>query len=429
MQRGWILGTGAVCLAAGYFLGQSLATPRIVFPDPDQARNAMEMETEVERLLIEPRAFVRANGLTRLFEGLTLENVEGASRAITARAGRWDPVDLQIFLTAWVQLDPENAVRSVESWPIKSRRAIGLNVGIREWAASGDGIAAANYVQSIRDPDTRGKVAGPLVRGWALSGDFQGALNLAHRLWYSENQEDVVDGFARGVLQVRGPEALLGVARQVAASGDGTFERRMVRVILNLAAREDPEAGARAFADITRDGMPEYLAGNVSLISSLWRNEDEQSALEWVMERSAAPDRERALMETIGTWAIRDFDAAWDWFMTNRGPIDRDDTAVFDATDSALMAGLVRRQARAQPTEAAVWVPRIRPGAARDQMLQRVARFYATEDAEGVEAWIDSLALPNGEDAELRKAAERGRSLAAEVRETVVQPHQAGESH
>lgn len=394
MQGGWSWGIGVVCLLAGYFLGQSTGPAPVAFPDPAEARTAAEMEAAVDAALVEPRAFVRVGTLTRLFEGLSHENVDGAAAAITGRAGRWDPIDLQLFLAAWVQLDPESAVRNVEAWPIKSRRRIGLNVAVREWAASGEVIAAANYVQGIANADRRRTVSGPLVRGWALSGDFQGALNLAHRLYYGDDAKDVTEGFVRGVLQVGGPAPVLKIAGQVAAQGDGPFEQRLVRVALNLAAREDAAAAAKVLSGITAgEPPPEWLQGHIDLLAGLWRNEDDRAALEWVLSEAPSEERQIALMETIGTWANRDYDGAWAWFEAQRGPFSIDDEDVLDETDSFLLSGLVQRLARRAPAEASRWVVRIRPGEVRNKLLNRVVRFWARTEGAAAAAWVEDLVI------------------------------------
>ena len=78
MESRWIVGTGAACLAAGYMLGQSVGPAPVSFPDPSEARSAEEMEVAVNAALLEPRAFVRAGTLSRLFEGLTLEGPPAA---------------------------------------------------------------------------------------------------------------------------------------------------------------------------------------------------------------------------------------------------------------------------------------------------------------------------------------------------------------
>jgi hypothetical protein len=409
MGRGLIGLTGVALLLLGFFLGRSQGPTPIEFPAADQARSSVEMERAVEEALLAPQAFPRARRLIRLFEGLSPENVEGAARAVTSRAARWDPVDLQLFLTAWVHLDPLAAVLEVQSWPVQSRREIGMNTLIREWAASGRKLEAVNFVQTLQDPQLYNLAVGPLVRGWALSGDVDGALDVARRLWDAEERRDVVDGFVRGVLHVSGPAETLEIAKQVAPRTGGDFEKRIARVTLNLVAREDPAAAARTYSEFVAEGPAEWLDGMLEVIAALWRNRDPQAALEWLMSLSeiSGPEHSKALTKTIGTWANRDFAAAWSWLERERGALEG--SGELAPTDSALVAGLVRRMARTRPVEAARWALRLRPESDREKMLTRVAHFWSRQDHAAASRWIDGLELSPDVRSRILQAAERGR--------------------
>jgi hypothetical protein len=231
--------------------------------------------------------------------------------------------------------------------------------------------------------------AGPLVRGWALAGDLEGALGLARRLWNTEDRLDVVDGFVRGVLHADGPQAALDVARRVDPEADGEFAHRLTRVTLNLVAREDAPAAAGLYRELVSQGTPEWLEGTLDRVGSLWRNDDPQAALEWMLTLESTPERDRVLGETIATWGIRDFDTAWSWFERERGPFP--EQGVVDPTDSALLAGLVRKLARIRPAEAAVWALRLQPGGDRTKLWKRVAYFWSREEPAAAARWIDGL--------------------------------------
>jgi hypothetical protein len=425
MERRWLFVGGTGLLLIGYFLGQSAGPTVVRFPDPGQARDAQEMERAVGEALKEPLAFPRSSALIRLFEGLSIENVEGASRAISARAGRWDPVDLQLFLAAWAQLDPASAVRTVERWPIKSRRHIGLKIAVREWAASGRAIEAVTYVQSIQDPLMQAMASGPLVRGWALGGDTAGAVALAHRLWTRGEKLDVVDGLIRGVLQVQGPEGALELMSSIDPMGPGAggFEHRLASVTLNLVGRENPQAAAAAYAELVTDGRPAWLEGSLNRLAGLWRNEDPQGSLEWVLVQEPSPERSKALKETLGTWANRDFDAAWAWFETNRSPLPEAGGLFSD--NASLLTGLVRRMARDQPPEAARWAIRLPEGPDRTASIRRIAHFWAREDARKARSWLEGLGLPQSQLVELRAVVERGASIDADEEAELVQSRKA----
>jgi hypothetical protein len=391
---------GVGLLVAGYFLGRSLGPPPVEFPDRNQIRSAAEMELAVDEALRIPRAFARTVTLVRLFEGLSADNVEGASRAVSSRSGRWDPIDLQLFLTAWVNLDPLAAMRAVEKWPIRSRRELGIKITIREWAASGGWLEAVDYLQTSLDPAARGIAAGPLVRGWALGGDFEGALGLARRLWASEDRVDVVDGYVRGVLHVGGPEGALEIARQIDPNGQGEFEQRLARVTLDLTVREDPAAAARLYDLFVAEGTPEWLGGTLDRLVGIWRNDDSKAVLLWLigLERSATSDA--AIKRTVAEWGINDFNSAWSWFEAEHGPYDPE--GLLRPTDSLLLSGLLPKMARTRPVEASDWVTRLQPGYDRDAMLRRITRFWSREDPAAASRWIEELTLPPAERHQLR---------------------------
>ena len=405
----WLFVAGGLALIA-FSLGRYAAPRAIGFPDPAEARSAEEMERSVAAALDEPRAFPRSSSLIRLYEGLSPANVEGAARANDARAGEYDPVDLQLFLTAWAHLDPPAAMRAVRAWPIRSRREFGIRTVMREWAASGRQIEAGGYFDSLTDPAEREVAAGPLVRGWALSGDSEGALGLALRFFEAEGRKDIVDGLVRGVLHARGAEGAFALAQSVDPATGGEFAQRLAQTTLNLAGRTDPTAAAR-FYDSLLERAPEaeWLPETLPRVAGLLRNGDPTAALGWLLPKPASPQRTRALVETMGTYGKRDFDAAWAWFAQNAESV-KSGASELSPTDSALLSGLMRRMARIRPAEAAAWAVRLRPESDRLEMLRRVAYFWSASDAAAADAWIASLVLGPETLARIREAAQWGRT-------------------
>ncbi|MEZ4331379.1 MAG: hypothetical protein R3F35_06480 [Myxococcota bacterium] len=407
---------GVVGVVVGLLIGRSTGPAPVSFPEPDQGRSAEEMEQRVAEALAEPRAFVRTVTLTRLYEGLTASNAAGAARAVSQRAGRADPVDLQTFLGAWALIDPVAAMQEVRSWPVRSRRNSGIATVMREWAAGGDRIAAANYYQTITDKETFETAAAPLVRGWATAGDVDGALDLARRFWTQSKRLDVADGLVRGVLNTQGPTALFAIVRGLDAPDDDALHQRLVRVSLNLGGREDPIAAAKLYEDVTRNGTPEWLAGALDRLAGDWRNDDPRAALEWLLTRPESVERREALTETMATWAIRDDDAAWKW-LTARG-LEADSSEPLDATNATLLAAILKRQARIAPEAAAAWLARLGDAhPARLPLARRIAYFWSMRDRAGATRWIDSLGLESLDRAAVEQSASWGRDAAARALE------------
>ncbi len=394
MNGRWLGVLGAVLLGGGFLLGRAVGPAPMSFPESAQGLSAAEMETSVLDALAEPRSFVRASRLTRLFEGLTVDNAVGAGRAVATRAARWDPVDLQVYLGARMLLDPDRAVEEVLAWPTRARREIGLKIALREWAASGRRLEAVDFVQTSLDPQLRGLVAGPLVRGWALSGDFEGALDLARRLSRLEGRLDVVDGLARGVLHVGGTAAALDLVREADPELGEAFLVRLHRATFHLVAREDPEVAAAFYQEslAAAASPPVWLEGMLDRLAEIWRNEDSAGAVDWLLALPRSEERDRVLGETMADWGIRDFDETWTWFRNERGPFEGTDTVVAD--DAVLLAALLPKMARTRPEQAAAWVVRLEPGPIRDAMLIRVARFWAASDLRAARRWIARLDGP-----------------------------------
>lgn len=414
-RKSWILATATGF--AGFLLGRTIGPASLPFSESNEGRtrSADELSDEITRSLRETRTFPRASALVPLLEGLTAENVEGAARAFGASAGEDDPFDLGLFLGAWAGLDPVSAMQEVESWPIQSRRELGIRLVIREWAASGRQLEAGGYFDSVTDPAVRAVAAAPLVRGWALSGDAQGALELARRFWEREKRRDVVDPFVQGTLRRSGaPEAIRLAGELDPRSGD-EFDQRVVRRTIDLAAREDPQAAAAFYVDLTTTGPVPWLAGCMRRLAGLMRNEDSRAALEWLLARPESPERTEALKETTGTWAKRDLDAAWAWFQQSRATAWVDEASTLTPTDSALLTGILRRMARVRPEEAAEWVLRLPPGPERIEMIRRVAYFWSMRDRAVADRWIGSLMLSPAERARVEEAARWGSASSDEA--------------
>ncbi len=399
---------GAACLLIGFALGRGLGGRERVFPEVDHARTALEMESAVLAALAEPLAVVRASSLVRLFEGMTAENAPGAARAVESRAGRWDPVDLQIFIASWVRVDPKAALARVGEWPMQSRREMGLSIGVREWAAAGGWLDAVEYVQTAVDPEVRAITLGPLVRGWALSGDVLGARKQARRIYEFEATPTVVDGLVRGVLHVAGPEGVVALIGDLEGFETDEFNQRLIRVGLDLVTREDPSKAGTAFLTLSEEGVADWLEPSISRIAQIWRNQDPQAATVWLMSVPESEARDEALTRTVADWGIRDFEQARAWVdqQVTQSP---DAEGEFLATpESLLVLGLLPRLSRVEPRAAASWAERLPPGPRRIQMLQRVGRHWLRKDRSEALAWIDELDLtPQQREVILKTSASR----------------------
>ena len=180
---------------------------------------------------------------------------------------------------------------------------------------------------------------------------------------------------------------------------------------MNLAAREDPRAAAELYATLEAEASdPAWLEGMLDRIAALLRNEDPETALDWILPRRESGERSRALKETIGTWAITDLDGAEHWLVSERG--DFVARPASNSTDSALVLGLVHRMAKVRPAAAVRWLARMGDVDDRDRMMMRIAHFWTLEAPAAVSAWIDTLEVPRPLEARLRDAVAKASRLA-----------------
>jgi hypothetical protein len=391
----------------GFFVGRSFAPPALVFPDPSVGRGAAEMQAEVLRALDEPRGFPRASILIRLFEGLTPANVGGAASAFELRATHHDPTDLQLFLTAWAHIDGGSAMQAVRSWEPRSRSDLGIRIVMREWAASGAKIEAAGFFQTLNDPEIRRIAAGPLVRGWVLAGDLEGARGIAAQLWSLEPPIDVSEAVVRGVLQARGADGVLAMVDELPdlTLEEAGFDRRVAQVSLSLAGLEKPEEAALRYAEFEAqgDGDTSWLGGALKHIATPWIRSDAPAALDWLTQRRASEERDRALMDGMRVYALSDLEGAKARVST---PAPADDAHAREV-EQLLLDPLLRRWARVDPEAAAGSLARVTNPAQRANLASRIAFFWAPKDRAAAEAWLASQDLTPEQRQEAQQAIER----------------------
>jgi hypothetical protein len=374
------------------------------------------MERAVRDAMSEAGAFDRSKALSQLFSALDASNVDGAARGMRTGAMYLDPIDLQLLLSAWTRFDPIGAMGAAERWPSQAGREIGTRIVMREWAASGRVLAAVNYYQTIRDPERASMLAGPLVRGWALSGDFEGALDALRRLWDRDESVNPIDGFVRGALMESGPEKLIERVMALDPVGAGALEQRLMRVTLNLGADENPVAAAEAYAKLEGDTPPEWLHGALQGIAIPRAEGDPEATIEWLLERADRPERTVVLKEIMRGWAKRDLDGAWQWWQAANDPGEAPG-AEQGALRRILLPPLLRNMAEFRPAEAALWVEHVEKPRARQVLIQRIAYHWTRHTPEAAQAWVDSLSLAEEDLANARLAIDRGRRAIPDLEE------------
>ncbi|MFP8871259.1 MAG: hypothetical protein VCB43_07440 [Myxococcota bacterium] len=398
LSKPWLIG-------CGFLAGLGVGFAALHMPNSESHRDQAAMKQSVAAALEIPSAFKRADLLYQTFSVLDAENVRGAEQAMRASAESLNAVDLQVFLSAWTEIDGLAAMSAASAWPSEAGRKVGMRIVMREWAASGHAIEAGDYYHTVQNVDAKSMLAGPLARGWALSGDVDGAQFRVRLMWEQGEPPNTVDGFVRGALHAEGAEALIERVVSLDPDQGGEFEQRLTRVALNLAARENPLAASQAYADLEKSLTSDWLHGALLNIARPWSETEPAAALEWLISRTPSPERTLALKEIIRGWAIVDLGAAWQWWSTRTDwpqalPGE-------EPSRSIVLTALLRRMAKVQPHEAARWVHEVEKAGPRQTLLLRIAHFWALRDATEAKNWIGDLTLPDDQAAQAMDAIGR----------------------
>jgi hypothetical protein len=169
------------------------------------------------------------------------------------------------------------------------------------------------------------------------------------------------------------------------------FDQRVARVSLDLVVREAPEIAAGCFESLSRDGTPEWLEPSIPRLAEIWRNQDPQAAIEWLLTLERSQSQGEALGLTVADWGIRDLDAAQRWVADRVVDAPAAADGRLAPPESLLVVGLLPKLSRVHPEIAAEWADRLPLGPGRLAMLRRVANRWMRDDPEAASAWLDTL--------------------------------------
>jgi len=382
---------GIVCWAVGFAVGRSIGPAPIEFPDPGASLDAQAIERGVREALAEPRSFPRTVALHRLLLQLPLENVAGVRRVFDEQIDTANPQDVQSFLAAWTHLDPYTAIDAALEWQSPARRNYGIGVIVREWASGEAGVKALTYLREEAGRETVRVAAAPLVRGWAQSGDVQGATRLAVQLASDDDYPGLEQALARGVFYSQGAEETIEWAQDLAEQEDSDFGTGILRTSIKLIAGPDPERGIRWLeANAERPLAKEILP----IITGNWADKDPAAALLWLSTRPPGTERNRALSGAMQIWASANVSDAKTWL---------DARPLRGEALQAVLPPFLKRLARRDPKTASQWVDQLEDPKRRSNLIRRIARRWAALDPDAASAWLSELA--NSSDATLREAA------------------------
>ena len=322
--RRWLpLAAGGALAVGGFLVGQwSAAVDSIPHDVAAEDISAEEMEAALDHVIRVPLAFERSRELIRLLERLTPENIGGALQVVAEHQELWDPVDLQLLTSAWTAMDPIGAAEETQTWRPEIRSEVAFRLVIREWATGDRQLAAVEYVQTLPDERLYALAGGPLIRGWALSGDGDYALEMARLLWDSRTRLDVVDGYCRGVVQSEGPDRLLEIVEALDPALEDPFDQRLARIGLIVAAPLRPEQAAVLLSrlipgDEERQARFEPV---VPRIASSWQEKGFEAPADWLATLPSSRSRNNALAALLRDWRASAPSEMGTWFEAS--PLD-----------------------------------------------------------------------------------------------------------
>lgn len=362
----------------------------------------------VAELLVEPNRLARMKDLTALLEALPADRYPELARALEMLPVVPRVEDVGLVLHAWARLDPEAAYAQALEW---RRRKI-------QWADPIPNYLVAEVVFVwAQDPfaqveeflvdvpgSLQGMLQGPLLRGWAESGQTKRATNfLKSQTEAGGTSQVLVTLFAGRLVHREGAEAAIEWAESLEESKLRTFAfRRTAEVI----ARVDPE---RATAWVEKHLGQPYAWGMARRVARSWvRRGEGARALEWIDGIELGDERESATQWSYEAWVMLDRDEAMVWAQ-NR--------ATFPPSLRRHLWPHMRALVKRNPEEAVAWIRGFADQETQPALELGLAHMWLQEDREAAEVWIRDEGL---EEAVAASAAQRAKAREERMRKPAV---------
>lgn len=363
--------------AVSFLVGRSIGPRPIEFPDPDQAIDAPALEEKIREALAEPRSFPRMVTLHRLFLQLTPQNVSGARVVFEEELEIAQSQDVQAFLAAWTQIDPYAAFSAVLEWKSESRRQYGIGVIVREWAASGGQVEALTYLRQQATPAIIGNALPPLVRGWAQSGDIDGAARLAVEVGTAEEIQGLTQALVRGASSSMKAGDLLEWAEGFAAQQESEFGDGVLRATVTLLAADDPMRSLRWYEENSERPWAHQVLPD---ITGHWAVEDPVATISWLLARpQTGPELNRSLSGAMQIWSKNHLEGAQRWL---------EEQPSLDGRYQLLLPSFLKKLAIREPKTASEWVDRLNDPKRRSNLIKLIAGRWNREDPDAVRDWL-----------------------------------------
>jgi hypothetical protein len=355
----WI-GTTAVAFGLGWWAAHPPAI------DPEAMGASLEEALELENPLW------RARQLSRLFEGLTPENIDDAMEVIEAKP-RLSDGDLHLLMYAWTRFDPEGAFERARSSKQQLMRRRGTAAATYYWAVDNP-KAALYWVETTEDEAFREYLTEYLVSGWALSSERDSAAAYIARLPRSRLRQ-IQTSFIMSEYMKEGPEAVIEWAESLSDDISEGYRHEVFQRAANQIAVRDPELAARW---ITGHLGENYARATIRPIVKEWIKRDPENAMEWLVSLPASKQRNRVTFFAFRRWYDADPSGARAWI----------EAEAFEPAHDPALDGYARRLSKVSPKKAVDWAELIQDPARREKSLVVVGQNWMRKKPDAARAWL-----------------------------------------
>ncbi|MHA7837855.1 MAG: hypothetical protein ACX98W_10385 [bacterium] len=371
----WAIGLGLFALMLGGCDGDSGSAGSSFRERPD-APALWGDAGEIEEILLEPDALVRAERLGRRLGSLApsaLEDVLSAYDAVFLDVGDFE---LELLAEWWARFDPEAAY----AWTKEEWRASHPLVGqavLRAWARV-DPEAALRAAEQEALFSVRRPAVGAVLQGWQ-EGGHPGSFEYVESLPPGHDRQRYLSYVARRKVLRDGVESTLEWAESQ-PDEPRELKLNLFRRVASAVGEVDPERAA-AWVESQLGGpfgdqLPQRLGVR-------WVAREPEAAMQWFSTLPKSHDREMGLQETYRRWLRLDKPAAQEW-MAGQERAEWLDPA------RALYAMSRFRDDLDQPVAAIEEALSIEDQALRWPTLGRIWRVWYFRAPEEAEAWFVS---------------------------------------
>lgn len=377
MQWPLILAAVAIGFLAGRLTGDSGR------PATGDSISGADMKIAMAEALSVPSDSERLSRIVDLVDLIDLGNAPGAGEALSESSSSAAAAEVQIIMSAWARLDPHAAFESIRTWSLLSKRKFGATAVATEWAQSGRGIQARDYIYSLPQVELQIPALRGLFRGWGRSAQLDGVTLTLAAIEEIDTREAMTTEFVNALLGAKGVEGVIEWVDSVPIDTPSKLKKTVYKKSLRQVANRDPERAARWLSE--NDGQ-DYAARSLQVVAGEWAEHDPEVAIDWLLNHTTSVDFDTALHRWINRWTSTDYEAAAAWME------QADLTGPLDGLLDRFISVLTPRH----PEVAAEWWGKLdRNDPDRKKIAVKILKVWRATDPEAASEWRREQRLSN----------------------------------